>query len=403
MAVQSILDALGVNSRSQKEVSRLADECGISRETLAYLHRSKKLPSVKDLENLCQATDKDLVSTKIRLGLVDESVIARLDGREPIPPNSPKKGTNRFKPDLSTEAGKLFRADCVEYLKTVESERYDLIFADPPFNLNKTYASKIDDSLAEDEYAEWCLEWLDECVRTLKYGGSFFVYNLPKWNIPIGEFLTKRLTFRHWIAIDLKYSLPIAGRLYPSHYSLLYFTKGPKPTTFTPDRMPMEVCPKCFGDLRDYGGYKAKMNPEGVNLTDIWMDIPPVRHSKYKRRKEANELSIKLLDRIVEMASKKGDLVFDPFGGSGTTYAAAEIKGRRWEGCEIGPVDGIKQRMDGLDEEKVFIEKYRSNYNSLFPPKTKVERVRRKLWTCESVREKANGSHSNGTLELFEN
>ncbi|MCM2357591.1 MAG: site-specific DNA-methyltransferase, partial [Geobacteraceae bacterium] len=48
---------------------------------------------------------------------------------------------------------------------------------------------------------------------------------------------------------------------------------------------------------------------------------PPASLSKYKKREGANELSIKLLDRIVEMASEEGDIVFDPFGGSGTTYA----------------------------------------------------------------------------------
>jgi site-specific DNA-methyltransferase (adenine-specific) len=60
------------------------------------------------------------------------------------------------------------------------------------------------------------------------------------------------------------------------------------------------------------------MNPAGVNLTDVWYDIPPVRHSKYKKR-AANELSLKLMDRVVALASDPGSLVLDPFGGSGTT------------------------------------------------------------------------------------
>ena len=103
--------------------------------------------------------------------------------------------------------------------------------------------------------------------------------------------------------------------------------------------MPLETCPKCFTDLKDYGGYKDKMNPLGVNISDVWTDIPPVRHTKYKKRKEANELSVKLLDRVIEMSSKPGDVVFDPFGGSGTTYAVAEIKQRKWIGVELGPID----------------------------------------------------------------
>ncbi|MDX9786344.1 MAG: hypothetical protein RBT11_06200 [Desulfobacterales bacterium] len=63
----------------------------------------------------------------------------------------------------------------------------------------------------------------------------------------------------------------------------------------------MDICPHCLGDLKDYGGYKDKMNPDGVNLTDVWLDIPPVRHKKYKKRNSSNELSVKLIDRIIEM------------------------------------------------------------------------------------------------------
>ena len=82
--------------------------------------------------------------------------------------------------------------------------------------------------------------------------------------------------------IDIKYSLPIQKRLYPSHYALLYFIKGDKPAIFHPDRQPVSCCRHCGGELRDYGGYKDKMNPKGVNLSDVWTDIPPVRHAKYK-------------------------------------------------------------------------------------------------------------------------
>ena len=71
---------------------------------------------------------------------------------------------------------------------------------------------------------------------------------------------------------------------------LLYYVKGPQARVFHPDRLPMQVCPHCAGDLRDYGGYKDKMNPRGVNLSDVWWDISPVRHAKYKRRNGANEL-----------------------------------------------------------------------------------------------------------------
>jgi site-specific DNA-methyltransferase (adenine-specific) len=164
----------------------------------------------------------------------------------------------------------------------------------------------------------------------------------------------------------------------------LYYVKGVKPNTFHPDRLPMKVCPKCYTDLKDYGGYKNKMNPLGVNQSDIWDDIPPVRHAKYKRREEANELSIKLLDRIIEMSSDPGDLIFDPFGGAGTTYIVSEIKKRRWIGTEIGPIEDIVDRFQAIDEERHFIEEYRKNYNFLFPPGVKAKRQQLNLWTDES-------------------
>ena len=262
------------------------------------------------------------------------------------------------------------------------------MFADPPFNLKKLYPSNIDDNLKSERYIHWCQQWIQECIRVLKHGGSLFLWNLPRWNVALSSFLDGRLNFRHWISVDIKYSLPIHGRLYPSHYALLYYVKGDKPNVFHPDRLPMQVCPHCYGDLKDYGGYKDKMNPLGVNLSDIWTDIPPVRHAKYKRRNGANELSLKLVDRIVEMASNEGDLIFDPFGGSGTTYMVAELKSRRWLGCEIGPVDAIIDRFKKIDEEREILNSYRARINALFLEEVKRHRRKLGLWTSESVRVK---------------
>jgi len=201
-------------------------------------------------------------------------------------------------------------------------------------------------------------------VRILKPGGSLFLYNLPKWNLPLGAYVMERLTFRHWITVDMKYSLPIPKRLYPSNYSLLYFIKGSSPAIFHPDRLPIECCRHCGGEQRDYGGYKDKMNPKGVNLTDVWTDIPPVRHLKYKRR-AANELSLKLMDRIISLASDPGSVVLDPFGGSGTTYVVAELLGRRWIGMELDCVP-IIARFKELEGDRENLEKIEQSKNCLF-------------------------------------
>lgn len=289
--------------------------------------------------------------------------------------------------NFSTALGALYRGNCLDLLPALDAGSVDLIFADPPFNLGKSYASGMNDALSEEKYLGWCKAWIDACVRVLKPGGSFFLYNLPKWNLALGAYLNERLTFRHLIAIEMTYTLPISGRLYPSHYSLLYYCKGARPNIFAPDRIAMGTCPHCFRELKDYGGYKDKMNPVGINLSDVWKDIPPVRHQKFKRRTDANELSIKLLDRVITMASRKGDIVLDPFGGSGSTYAVAEIKGRRWIGMELGPIDQIIARMDprNLTVEQGYLEEHRSELNALFPPKVLAARKSKGVWTPGNI------------------
>jgi len=88
------------------------------------------------------------------------------------------------------------------------------------------------------------------------------------------------------------------------------------------------------------------MNPNGVTLKDVWTDIPPVRHRKFKsERRPANALSTKILERVVEISTLPGDLVLDPFGGSGTTFSVCEDKKRRWIGIEIEKTEVIVDRI----------------------------------------------------------
>ena len=250
-------------------------------------------------------------------------------------------------PVYSTEMGALYQGDCLGILPMISDESVDTVFADPPFNLGKFYGPKVDDNLVGSDYVAWCKRWIDECIRVLKPGGSFFLYNIPRWNIVLGAYLTERdLTFRHWIAVSMKVGLPIPGRLYPAHYSLLYYTKG-KAKTFRGIRTPIQTCRHCGGEIRDYGGHRGAMNPNGVNLMDVWDDIPPVRHWKFKSKKrKTNQLSTKILYRVVELSTNKGELVLDPFGGSGTTFDVCERIGRRWIGVELENCDVIIERLE---------------------------------------------------------
>jgi site-specific DNA-methyltransferase (adenine-specific) len=333
------------------------------------------------------------IELMLKMGFLDSTLITAIQNNAEsiatilqslIPSSEPAQTDISLK--FETELGKLFQGDCSSLLKTQDNDSIDMIFADPPFNLSKLYPSNIDDNLKTEKYLNWCEEWLGECIRVLKPGGSLFLWNLPKWNAALTNFLNAQLSFKNWISADIKYGLPIQGRLYPSHYSLLYYVKGEKPNVFHPDRLPMKTCPKCYGDLTDYGGYKAKMNPLGISLTDVWLDIPPVRHAKYKRRIGANELSLKLLDRIIEMSTDEGHIILDPFGGSGTTYMAAELKNRKWIGCEIGPLDEIIDRFDKIELEKTILETYRSQINTLFTNEIEQKRKKLGIWTCDSIK-----------------
>ncbi|MEK7403562.1 MAG: site-specific DNA-methyltransferase, partial [Acidobacteriota bacterium] len=243
--------------------------------------------------------------------------------------------------------GALYSDDCMAVLPFLKDGTVDTVFADPPFNLGKEYGSRSHDELPDDEYLSWCKGWIRECCRTLKPGGAFFLYNLPKWNILLGGYMTELgMMFRHWIAIEISACLPIPGRLHPSHYSLLYYSKG-KPKTFRRIRTPILTCRHCGGEVKDYGGHRDAMNPDGVNLKDVWTDIPPVRHWKFKSKdRRANALSTKILDRVVELSTVPGEIVLDPFGGSGTTFAVCEKKSRRWLGVEIDFAREIVERLE---------------------------------------------------------
>jgi site-specific DNA-methyltransferase (adenine-specific) len=223
------------------------------------------------------------------------------------------------------------KADVIDFLQSI-NQPIDCFFADPPFNLAKNYGSEGNDKRID--YLDWCKAWLDLAIAKLKDGGSLFVYNLPKWNFELATHCQKTLEFRHWIAIDMKNSMPIKGRLYPAHYGLIYFTKG-KPRVFNKQIIPVQRCRHCDEYVKDYGGRKKIIDQNnGVSLSDVWHDLSPVRHAKYKNRK-ANELSYKIVERAVLMSTNEGDLVVDPFVGSGTTERVCTQHNRRWLTSDI--------------------------------------------------------------------
>lgn len=287
--------------------------------------------------------------------------------------------TKKVKPFYQTRYGELFKGDCLKLFRTIKNQSIDCIFADPPFNLDKKYDIGVVDKKSNSSYLSWCIAWLNESVRVLKEGGSLFIYNIPKWHTYLAGHLNKHLKFWNWIAVDMKFRLPIPNKLYPAHYSLLWYVKGAAPKTFNSQRIPMETCRFCGGELKDYGGYKNKMNPKGINVSDVWHDIYPVRHKNSKNR-ESNELPIKLVDRVISMSTKENDTVLDPFGGSGTTYVVCELLKRKWIGFEFGNCGLIKNRLLNRKRDTEILNNIYTEKHILFPPKVKKRRRKNDFW-----------------------
>ncbi|RLC95609.1 MAG: hypothetical protein DRI77_09775 [Chloroflexi bacterium] len=238
--------------------------------------------------------------------------------------------------DVPNEVGdELFniihRGDAVEVLKRYPDNSIDLVFADPPYNLDKAY-HVYDDERAGEEYIKWCNAWLQEYVRVLKPTGSLYVLNLPRWTMYHAMFLNRRLYFQNWIVWDAL-SEP-RGKLMPAHYGLLFYTKHPTDFTFNYNQVG-EL------DARYYCLRQScirKRKAAGVDdktaLTDIWWDIHRIKH-KRDRDYHPCQLPDALMERIIRLSTNEGDVVLDALCGAGTTPVTAARLGRRYVGIEI--------------------------------------------------------------------
>jgi len=224
------------------------------------------------------------------------------------------------------------QGDCLSLFKDIPDDSVDITFADPPFNLGKKYAS-YKDSVKFEEYLHWCEIWISEMVRVTKPTGSIFVHNIPRWLTYYSCLLNKIADFKHWISWDAP-TAPMGKSLQPAHYGLLYYAKDARRNKYYEIRYPHKRCRKCGYLLKDYGGKKAGLHPFGPLVSDVWTDIHRIKHNKY-RDKHPCQLPIHLLERIILMSTDEGDIVLDPFVGTGTTAIASKRLGRKYISFDI--------------------------------------------------------------------
>jgi site-specific DNA-methyltransferase (adenine-specific) len=221
--------------------------------------------------------------------------------------------------------------DALEVLKQYPDESVNLVFADPPYNLDKNY-NVYEDERSRDAYLSWCNSCLEEYIRILKPTGSLYLLNLPRWTMYHAAFLNKRLYFQNWIVWDAL-SEP-RGKIMPAHYGLLFYTKHPTDFTFNYDQF-KEI------DSRQYclrASCIRRRKLAGVDekdpLTDIWSDIHRLKHRR-DRDYHPCQLPDALMERIIRLSSAEDDIVLDALAGTGTTAVMAKRLGRRYVAIDI--------------------------------------------------------------------
>jgi DNA modification methylase len=273
---------------------------------------------------------------------LSERILALLsEGKNVLQVNQTKAKSNLSVPEspiristngksLSLEINKVVHQSCIEYLNELHKKNlhgiFDVAFADPPYNLAKNYSTYQDD-LEERNYINWCNEWLSGMYKNLKPGGALFVLNIPKWSVYHFNFLADKMIFQNWIVWDAL-STP-AGKLLPAHYSLLYFSKpGATPKVNLNDVIKIDSREYCLRSSCIAKRKKAGQDKKEL-LTDIWKDVHRIKHKK-DRDQHPCQLPTKLMERIIKVFSDEGDLIFDPFGGAGTTAVAAKLLNRNF-------------------------------------------------------------------------
>lgn len=117
---------------------------------------------------------------------------------------------------------------------------------------------------------------------------------------------------------------------------------------------PHRYCRECKALLKDYGGKKHLIHPFGTLVSDVWTDIYRIRHTK-RRDEHPCQLPIHLLERLILMTTDAGDIVLDPFIGTGTTAIAAKRLARNYIGVDIDKkyVSITKEKLEGVTPTQI--------------------------------------------------
>lgn len=226
----------------------------------------------------------------------------------------------------------------MEAMQSLPKEVIDLTVTSPPYNIGKAY----DANLPLPQYLDWCARWIEEIYRVTDSAGTFWLnfgyLSIPNRAkaIPIPYLLWDRVPFFLVQEVVWHYGAGVAGRKFfsPRNEKFLWYVKNQELHTFNLDdvRDPNVKYP----NQKKNG--KVKVNALGKNPGDVWQ-FPKVTSGTQRASKERTlhpaQFPLSVIERIVKASSHPGDLVMDPFLGSGTTAVAALQLGRHVLGFEV--------------------------------------------------------------------
>ena len=239
---------------------------------------------------------------------------------------------------------KIICGDCIKLLGKVKEPFADLIFADPPFNIGYQY-DKYKDKVKKEKYIAWTKDWMAACLKALKPAGSFYIAIGDDYAANVKIIADELgLTMRNWIIWHYTFGQQTKTKFARAHTHIFYFVKDKDNFTFNDFavRVPSD---------RQLAYNDKRANPKGKMPDDVWGRYSRVCGT-FKERLQWHpcQMPETVLARIVSVSSKAGDVVLDPFNGSGTTAAVALKLGRRYTGIDISAdyVTNAKQRIEEI-------------------------------------------------------
>jgi site-specific DNA-methyltransferase (adenine-specific) len=240
---------------------------------------------------------------------------------------------------LDDPATDVYVGDCREVLAQLSKKSVDLVFADPPFNWNVDYGAW-DDSRPREDYIEFTQQWLDGCIRVLKDHGSLWV-NIPDDTAAeiVMHLKGRGLHMINWCIWHFRFGQNRNTNFIVSKVHVLYFAKDKAKRTWNSDailepsdRAAVYADPRTFNKKEGTNGMRV---PLDVWYGPYWGRIQG--NNKERRANHQNQIPEVYLERVIRSCSNEGDLVLDPFLGSGTTGTVARSLNRRSIGIEFNP------------------------------------------------------------------